>query len=255
MKIASWNVNSLNKRMSHLADWLKESSVDVACLQETKLEDHKFPLQELEDLGFEAAFTGQKSYNGVAILSRRGLSEVQTEFDDVLNASDQRRVIAATVEGVRIINVYVVNGQALGSEKFDFKMRWLKALGDVIRTQLAQYPKLVLLGDFNITPADIDVHDPKAWAGQIHCSQDERAQLEALYKLGLVDSFRSLYPDQQAFSWWDYRQAAFVRNLGLRIDLVLTSNALSSELRLAGIDRSPRERESPSDHTPVWIEI
>jgi exodeoxyribonuclease III len=255
MKIASWNVNSLNKRMSHLADWLQESNVDVACLQETKLEDHKFPVQELEDLGFEAAFTGQKSYNGVAILSRRGLSEVQTEFDDVLNASDQRRVIAATVEGVRIINVYVVNGQALGSEKFEFKMRWLKALRDVIRTQLAKYPKLVLLGDFNIAPADLDVHDPKIWAGQIHCSEDERAQLASIMQLGLIDSFRTLYPDQQAFSWWDYRQAAFVRNLGLRIDLVLTSNALGGELKLAGIDRSPRERESPSDHTPVWIEI
>jgi exodeoxyribonuclease III len=255
MKIASWNVNSLNKRLGHLADWLNESGVDVACLQETKMEDHKFPAQELEDLGFESVFTGQKSYNGVAIVSRKGLSEVQTEFDNVLNASDQRRVIAATVDGVRIINVYVVNGQALGSEKFEFKMRWLKALRDVVRTQLAQFPKLVLLGDFNIAPADLDVHDPKAWENQIHCSTDERDQLKAICALGLSDSYRLMHESERAFSWWDYRQAAFARNLGLRIDLVLVSDALKPGLKQAGIDRSPRERESPSDHTPVWIEI
>jgi exodeoxyribonuclease III len=260
MKIASWNVNSLNMRMAHLADWLQESKMDVVCLQETKMEDHKFPVAALEDLGYESAFIGQKSYNGVAILSRRGLAEVQTDFSDadaygVLNASDQRRVIAATVAGVRVINVYIVNGQALESDKFEFKLRWLKALHGVLEHALLRHPKLVLLGDFNIAPSDLDVYDPDAWAGQIHCSEAERAALQRLYALGLMDSFRCLEPAQKAYSWWDYRQAAFRRDRGLRIDLALISNALLANLTAVGIDRAPRERESPSDHTPIWLEL
>ena len=253
MKIASWNVNSLNMRMSHLADWLQSAAPDVLCLQETKMADHKFPLQALEDLGYEAAFTGQKSYNGVAILSRCGLSDVRTEFCEVLNAPDQRRVIAATIAGVRVINVYVVNGQALDSDKFQFKLRWLAALTRLIEAELTAHPKLVLLGDFNIAPADLDVYDPIAWGGQIHCSLAEREALAKLYALGLHDSFRVLQPNTQAFSWWDYRQAAFARNLGLRIDLALVSNALKNQLSAVGIDKHPREQASPSDHAPVWL--
>jgi exodeoxyribonuclease III len=255
MKIASWNVNSLNMRMTHLADWLQDAQPDVLALQETKMEDHKFPQDALEDLGYESVFLGQKSYNGVALLSRRGLHDVRSEFDDVLNAPDQRRVLAATINGVRVINVYVVNGQALDSDKFHFKMRWLKALTAVVKEELSRHDKLVLLGDFNITPEDQDVHDAKAWAGQIHCSEAERSALQALLALGLHDSYRVLAPQTRAFSWWDYRQAAFRRDLGLRIDLALISEALRAELSAVGIDRAPRERESPSDHAPVWLSL
>ena len=255
MKIASWNVNSLNMRLMHLADWLQDAQPDVVGLQETKLEDHKFPRQELEDLGYESAFIGQKSYNGVAILSRRGLSEITTEFDDVLNAPDQRRVIAATIGGVRVINAYVVNGQSLESDKFHFKMRWLKAFTEVVRSELKKHQKVVVMGDFNIAPADLDVHDPVAWAGQILCSEEERSALAKLMGLGFCDSFRQLEPATKAFSWWDYRQGAFRRDQGLRIDLALISEALKSQLLEVGIDKSPRERESPSDHTPVWLRL
>lgn len=255
MKIASWNVNSLNARLVHLADWLQDAGPDVVGLQETKLEDHKFPVQELEDLGYEAAFIGQKSYNGVAILSRRGLSAITTEFDDLINAPDQRRVIAATIGGVRIINAYVVNGQSLESDKFHFKLKWLRAFAEVVRSELKQHEKLVVMGDFNIAPTDLDVHDPIAWAGQILCSAQERAALDALLALGLSDSFRLLEPTTRAYSWWDYRQAAFRRDQGLRIDLALISDALKSQVLAVGIDKSPRERESPSDHTPVWLRL
>ena len=241
--------------MSHLADWLQTAAPDVLCLQETKMEDHKFPVQALEDLGYEAVFIGQKSYNGVAILSRRGISEVRTDFGAILNASDQRRVIAATIRGVRVINVYVVNGQSLESEKYQFKLRWLNELTQVISDELSRHPQLVLLGDFNIAPGDLDVYDPIAWSGQIHCSAPERDALAKLCALGLHDSYRVMQPNTQAFSWWDYRQAAFVRNLGLRIDLALISNALKGRLQAVGIDKNPREQASPSDHAPVWLSL
>lgn len=255
VKIASWNVNSLNMRMSHLADWLQSAAPDVVCLQETKMEDHKFPIQELEDLGYEAAFTGQKSYNGVAILSRCGLSDVCTDFGEVLNAADQRRVIAATIRGVRVINVYVVNGQSLESEKFQFKLRWLTALTSVVAAELSKHPELALLGDFNIAPGDLDVYDPIAWGGGIHCSKRERDALEKLYALGLHDSYRALWPTTRAFSWWDYRQGAYTRNLGLRIDLALISDRLKARLLAVGIDKNLREQANPSDHTPVWLSL
>ena len=241
--------------MTHLADWLQTAAPDVLCLQETKMEDHKFPLQALEDLGYEAAFTGQKSYNGVAILSRCGLSDVCTDFGEVLNTADQRRVIAATIRGVRVINVYVVNGQSLESEKYQFKLRWLAALTNLVAAELSKHPQLVLLGDFNIAPGDLDVYDPIAWGGQIHCSAPERDALENLCALGLHDSYRVMQPNTQAFSWWDYRQAAFVRNLGLRIDLALISEALKARLQAVGIDKNPREQASPSDHAPVWLSL
>lgn len=219
------------------------------------MEDHKFPIQALEDLGYEAVFTGQKSYNGVAILSRCGISDVRTDFGELLNVSDQRRIIAATIRGVRVINVYVVNGQSLESEKYQFKLRWLSALTSVVESELSQHSQLVLLGDFNIAPSDLDVYDPIAWGGQIHCSPPERAALEKLYALGLHDSFRLQMPNTQAYSWWDYRQAAFARNLGLRIDLALISDVLKARLVAAGIDKNPREQASPSDHAPVWLSL
>jgi exodeoxyribonuclease III len=259
MKIVSWNVNSLNVRMNHLAQWLDEFAPDVVALQETKLEDHRFPRDELEHLGYESIFLGQKTYNGVAILSRAGLDAATYDFDDVLNAPDQRRVIAATVKHptlgtVRIINVYVVNGQALGSEKFEFKMKWLRALTDVMRTELKQHERVVLLGDFNIAPDDRDCYDPIGWAGQIHCSEDERSALGKLYALGLHDSLRCV-EQNPVYSWWDYRQGAFRRNHGLRIDLALVSTALKSHIRAAGVDKTPRGWESPSDHAPAWLEL
>ena len=254
MKIASWNVNSLNARMGHLADWLRAFEPDVVALQETKVEDQRFPRLEIEDLGYECVFIGQKSYNGVAILSRTGLSEVTSsipELDDPLH----RRVIAATVNGVRIVDVYVVNGQALGTDKFAFKLAWLSKLRAWLRSELERYPALVVLGDFNIAPEDRDVYDPAAWAGQILCSSEERSELAQIQALGLYDSLRSRETAGGLYSWWDYRQGAFQRNSGLRIDLALVSSALRERVRAAGIDTSTRGWDHPSDHAPVWLEL
>jgi exodeoxyribonuclease III len=254
MKIAAWNVNSLKVRLPAVADWLQSAAPDVLCLQETKLEDHKFPLAELEDLGYESAFIGQKTYNGVAILSRQGLRDVQSEFPG-LNQSEQKRVIAASVGDVRIVNVYVVNGQALDSEKFQFKMQWLESLHDYLKGELERFPRLVLLGDFNIAPADIDIYDALDWGPGIHASAAEREKLSALMALPLFDSFRIKHPERKAYSWWDYRQAAFRRNLGLRIDLALISQALLTHLHDADIDKAPRAAEGASDHAPIYLEL
>ncbi len=253
MRIASWNVNSLKVRLPQLEEWLASFAPDVVALQETKLEDSKFPREAIEAAGYQVVHSGQKTYNGVALLAREPLLDPVMDipgFDD-----PQRRVIAATVDGIRIVDVYIVNGQVVGSEKFEYKMRWLAALRNWLASEIESYPQLVLLGDFNIAPADIDVHDPVAWHEQILCSTPEREALASLQALGLVDSYRHLHPDQQAFSWWDYRQAAFRRNLGLRIDLVLVSAPLQARLKAADIDRTPRYWERPSDHTPVWAEL
>ncbi len=254
MKIASWNVNSLNVRLPHLEQWLLAAAPDVVALQETKLEDSRFPDTELAAAGYRSVFCGQKTYNGVAILSRSAASDVQMGipgFDDV-----QQRVIAATVEGVRIINLYVVNGQAVGSEKYAYKLRWLDAVHDWIAAELQAHPRLVVLGDFNIAPDDRDVYDPVMWNdSHILTSRPERDALERLLALGLHDAFRLHHDKDGAFSWWDYRQAAFRRNLGLRIDLTLISDALRAGCADAGIDREPRTWERASDHTPVWVQI
>jgi len=253
MKIASWNVNSLKVRMPHLEAWLATAAPDVVGLQELKLEDHAFPLAQVEALGYRAVSHGQKTYNGVALLSREPMSDVVRglpDFDD-----PQARVIAATVGGVRVLNFYVVNGQAVGSEKFDYKLRWLRAAHAFVADELSRDPKLVVMGDFNIAPDDRDVHDPEAWRDQILCSPPERSALGGMLALGLHDSFRVFESGAGHFSWWDYRQAAFRRNLGLRIDLVLVSDALKASLTAAGIDREPRMQERPSDHAPVWIEL
>ena len=255
MKIASWNVNSLNVRLPHLLDWLAAARPDVVALQETKLEDARFPAEALAQAGYACAFHGQKTYNGVAILAREGaIEDVQAGIPGF--ADEQARALAATVGGVRIIDLYVVNGQAVGSEKYDYKLRWLAAAHDWIAAERARHPDLVVLGDFNIAPDDRDVHEPAAWGDDsILTSSAERAALRRLLELGLHDSFRLFESGCGHFSWWDYRAAGFRRNLGLRIDLVLASDALRPRLTAAGIDREPRAWERPSDHAPVWLEL
>ena len=253
MKIASWNVNSLNVRLPHLLHWLAEAKPDVVALQETKLEDHRFPEDALLEAGYRSVFAGQKTYNGVAILARQAISDVQAGipgFDD-----PQKRVIAATVGDIRIVDLYVVNGEAVGSEKFAYKLRWLDAVREWLRAELAAHPKLVVLGDFNIAPDDRDVWDPKRWREKILCSTPEREAYRGLLDLGLSDSFRLFNDEAGQHSWWDYRLSGFERGWGLRIDLALVSDALKSRCSAAGIDREPRGRERPSDHTPVWVEI
>lgn len=254
MKIASWNVNSLNVRLPHLEEWLKQASLDVLGLQETKLEDHRFPDDALAALGYRSVFAGQKTYNGVAILSRQTARDVQVGipgFED-----EQRRVIAATVGDVRIVNLYVVNGQDVGTEKYAYKLRWLAALHDWIEQELRAHPRMVVLGDFNIAPDARDVHDPVVWNdAHILTSSAEREGLQRLLALGLHDAFRLFNEEAGVFSWWDYRQAAYRRNMGLRIDLTLVSDALRPQCAGAGIDVLPRTWERASDHAPAWVQL
>jgi exodeoxyribonuclease-3 len=254
MKIASWNVNSLNVRLPHLQQWLADFAPDIVGIQETKLEDHKFPDTALLEAGYRSVFAGQKTYNGVALLSREAAQDVQIGipgFED-----EQKRVIAGTVGGVRIINLYVVNGQDVGTDKYGYKLRWLEAVREWIRDELAIYRKLVVLGDFNIAPDARDVHDPGVWnEGHILTSTAEREALRALLALGLHDAFRLHHQDAGIFSWWDYRAAGFRRDLGLRIDLTLVSDALKAEAIAAGIDREPRTWDRPSDHAPAWVQL
>ncbi|MDZ4203029.1 MAG: exodeoxyribonuclease III [Gallionella sp.] len=253
MRLATWNVNSLKVRLPHLLDWLAANPVEVMCLQETKQQDADFPADDLLAAGYHSAFSGQKTYNGVAILSRTPASEVQfgiPDFDD-----EQKRVIAATVDGVRVVCVYVPNGQSVDSDKYHYKLKWLHALRDWLEEELAKYPKLVLLGDYNIAPDDRDVHDPKAWEGNILVSEPERAAFNGLLRLGLHDSFRLFEQPEKSFSWWDYRMMGFRRNLGLRIDHILISDALTARCKNCIIDKSPRKLERPSDHTPVVVEL
>jgi exodeoxyribonuclease-3 len=255
MKIASWNVNSLNVRLPHLSQWLATAQPDVVALQETKMEDAKFPDTAIAELGYRSVFSGQKTYNGVAILARgQAIEDVQAGIPGF--ADEQKRVLAATVGGVRIVDVYVVNGQSVGSEKYVYKLRWLDALHGWLREEIARHPQLVVLGDFNIAPDDRDVHDAQVWNDDsILTSTAERAALRRLFDLGLHDSYRLFHDEGGAFSWWDYRQAAFRRNLGLRIDLVLASDALRSSCAAAAIDREPRKWERASDHTPVLLQL
>ncbi len=253
MKIATWNVNSLKVRLPHLTDWLAQQQPDVVCLQETKTDDPAFPLAELEATGYHVAFAGQKTYNGVALLSKQPMSDIVANNPHY--PDPQMRLLAATIAGIRVICAYVPNGQEVGSDKYDYKMDWLAALHKWLGEELACHPQLVLAGDFNIAPDDRDVHDPRAWAGKILCSAAERAAFESLLELGLQDSFRRFEQPEKTFSWWDYRMLGFQKNLGLRIDLLLLSDALASRCQRSFIDRAPRKLERPSDHAPAIIEL
>jgi exodeoxyribonuclease-3 len=253
MKLAAWNVNSLKVRLPHLTDWLAKTQPDIVCLQELKLEDAKFPRAELEAAGYQAAVSGQKTYNGVAILARNGLSEVSLGMPGF--ADEQKRVIAATVDGVRSVCVYCPNGQAVGSEKYDYKLRWFAALKEYLAAELARHPRLAVAGDFNVAPEDRDVHDPKAWEGQVLVSDAERAALRELFGLGLKDSFRLFEQPEKSYSWWDYRMMGFRRNAGLRIDHILVTPDLARRCTGSSIDKEPRKLERPSDHAPVIAEF
>lgn len=253
LKFATWNVNSLNVRLPHVLDWLVQAMPDVLCLQETKQEDSKFPYEALKAAGYEAVHIGQKTYNGVAILSRQPLANIQCNipgFDDV-----QQRVIAANIGDIRVVCAYFPNGQAVGSDKYLYKLGWLTALHDWLQAELVKYPKLLLLGDYNIAPEDRDCHDPAAWEGQVLVSPLEREAFQKLITLGLHDTFRLFEQPEKSFSWWDYRMACFRRNFGMRIDHILVSAPLVPDCSAAYIDKTPRKLERPSDHTPVVLEL
>jgi len=249
MQIASWNVNSLRARLMHALDWLKAIPVDVIGMQELKLQDEQFPHAEFEALGYKAAVNGQKTYNGVGILSRHPLEDVARDMPAF--PDDHKRVIAATVQGVRVINVYVPNGQAVGSEKYAYKLRWLGGLRDYLQAELARHGRVAVTGDFNVAPTDADLHDPAAWAGQVLCSEPERQGFGELLKAGLHDAFTLFPPPEQRFTWWDYRMGAFRRKMGLRIDHILLSSELAKNCQSFQIDTAPRRLEKPSDHAPV----
>jgi exodeoxyribonuclease-3 len=248
-RVASWNVNSLKVRLPHVLDWLADHPVDVLGLQETKLTDDRFPAEAIRAAGYATVYSGQPTYNGVALLSRAAPEDVLVEppgLDD-----EQRRIIAATYGDTRVVNLYVVNGKAVGDPKYEYKLDWLARVRDWIAVELERHPRLVVIGDFNIAPADADVHDPAAWDERILCSTPERERLQALLDLGLQDTYRLFDHERTPYSWWDYRQAAFRRNLGLRIDLILASAALAACCVDSDIDIAPRRLERPSDHAPV----
>ncbi|MFA7665237.1 MAG: exodeoxyribonuclease III [Burkholderiaceae bacterium] len=258
MHIATWNVNSLKVRLPQVLDWLAAHPVDVLCLQETKLRDEHFPVAALAEAGYEVAFAGQPTYNGVAILGRRATVGMPADvivgnphFDD-----PQQRLISATIGGLRVVCAYFPNGQAVGSEKFDYKLRWIDALIAWLGDSAAAAPApIALLGDFNIAPEDRDVHDPEKWAGQIHCSDEERARFSRLVALGMVDAFRLFEQPEKQFSWWDYRMLGFRRNAGLRIDHILVDARIAGRVEACRIDREPRKLDKPSDHAPVIAEL
>ncbi len=253
MKLATWNVNSLGIRLPHLLAWLAQAQPDAVVLQETKLVDAKFPHAELKEAGWHVEFFGQKTYNGVALISKLPATDIVRNIPGHDDA--QARVIAGTIGDVRIIGGYFPNGQAPDSDKFVYKMAWLTALEAWVAKELAAHPKLVLMGDFNITPEDRDVHDPVLWYGQIHCTPQERGHFKSLLALGLHDAFRLLEQPPKSWSWWDYRNLAFRKNQGLRIDIILVSEPLRAGVKACTIDKAQRKLERPSDHAPVMVEI
>ncbi|WP_076601492.1 exodeoxyribonuclease III [Aromatoleum tolulyticum] len=251
MKIATWNINSLKVRLPHVLDWLAANRPDALCLQELKMEDKAFPAAELEAAGYRAVFNGQKTYNGVAILSPQAPDDTTRDIPGF--ADEQKRIIAATIGGVRVVSAYFPNGQAVGSDKFEYKLRWLAALTEWLRDEMKAHERLVLAGDFNIAPEDRDAHPD--WKEEIHVSPPERAAFAALTELGLADAFRLFTQPDKSYSWWDYRMGAFRRNFGLRIDHILVSPALRENCRACAIDKTPRKLERPSDHAPVVVEL
>ena len=257
MQLATWNVNSLAVRLPQVLDWLAANPVDLLCLQELKLTDDKFPHDALQAAGYTAVAFGQKTYNGVAILSRHPLRDVVRNITGLQD--DQSRVIAATVDApggpLRVVNGYFVNGQAPGTDKFTYKMGWLDGLQAMLRSELQAHPRLALLGDFNITADDRDSYDPEGLRETIHHTSEERAHFQALLALGLTDAFRMFEQPEKSYSWWDYRDFGFRRNRGLRIDHILVSEALKPLVTACTIDKLPRKNERPSDHTPVVVDL
>jgi exodeoxyribonuclease-3 len=253
LKIASWNVNSLNVRLPQVLAWSADAVPDVLALQETKLVDDRFPVDELAAAGYQSVFSGQKTYNGVAILSREQAGDVVTDIPGL--DDPQRRILAATVGGVRIVNLYVVNGSEVGSEKFAYKLHWLEKVTEWLDGEREEHENLVVLGDFNIAPDDRDVYDPEGWREKILCSTPEREALGRILDLGLVDTFRLFEQEERVWSWWDYRMNMFRRKLGLRIDLVLASDAMAQRCTASYVDIEPRRQERPSDHAPAIAEF
>ena len=253
MKIATWNVNSMNVRRQHVVEWLQSHDPDVLVLQEIKQLTEKFPADDLQAIGNWSLASGQKTYNGVAVISKAEATNPITDFPDL--DDPQRRVLASTVDGVRVINLYIPNGSEVGSEKYAYKLSWLAALHGFLEAEMKRHENLVVLGDFNIAPADEDVHDPEGWGDAILCSPAERTALKALLDLGLTDVFRKFDHPEKTFSWWDYRAAGFRRNAGLRIDLILCSDAMTRRCTACYVDKEPRAWERPSDHAPVVAEF
>lgn len=252
-KLASWNVNSLTVRLNQVLAWLDSTQVDVLALQETKISDDKFPYEAFQQCGYHVAYSGQKTYNGVAFISRHPINAVMTEIPGWVDPA--RRFLAATIAGIRVINLYVPNGAAVESDKYQYKLSWMSSVARVIEQQLAEHSSVAVVGDFNIAPDDRDVHDPVAWEGGVLVSPLERDAFQALLALGLNDSFRNTEQAEGLFSWWDYRAAAFRRNRGLRIDLILLNQALNARCAASSIDAEPRRSDRPSDHAPVWVEL
>ncbi len=253
MKIATWNVNSLKVRLPQVLEWLDSARPDILALQETKLTDDKFPVEDFQAAGYTATYAGQKTYNGVAIISREPAVAAVTDIPDL--DDPQRRILAATVGDARILNLYVVNGAEVGSEKYAYKLYWLDRVTAYIRRQLEEFRKLVVLGDFNIAPEDRDVHTPEEWRNRILCSDPERQALRSIMELGMSDTFRLFPQEEKSYSWWDYRAAGFRRNLGLRIDLILANEAMAGACASCSIDKGPRGSQRPSDHAPVVAEF
>jgi exodeoxyribonuclease-3 len=257
LKIASWNVNSLNVRLPHVLAWTAEAQPDIVALQETKLTDDRFPVEELLEAGYHSAYSGQPTYNGVAILSKEPGRDMVTDIPGL--EDPQRRILALTVPtalgDVRVVDLYVVNGSEVGSEKFEYKLDWLRKVTAWLGKEIQQHERLIVLGDFNIAPDDRDVHDPEAWRDKVLCSKPERAALEEIYSLGLVDTFRLFDQEERIFSWWDYRMNAFRRKMGLRIDLLLASKAMVAQCKASYVDIEPRRQERPSDHAPAVAEF
>ena len=253
MKIATWNVNSMNVRLPHVVEWLQSHEPDVLVLQEIKQLTEKFPTEALQEIGYHSIASGQKTYNGVAVISKNPATDPVTDFPDL--DDPQRRILASTVDDIRIVDLYIPNGSEVGSEKYEYKLNWLKSLRNFLEAEMQRHENVVVLGDFNIAPADADVYDPEKWGDAILCSPLERQALDELLELGLTDVFRKFEHPEGTFSWWDYRAAGFRRNAGLRIDLILTSDSMTERCKASYVDKEPRAWERPSDHAPVIAEF